>query len=171
MLNKHIKSTVAHFLQKYENDIQCDVWPLILKDVTSHINNTWHYTIRNTPFNVFMGRHNKVEYNCNATTLFADGCMPEDFLFSDGDESNNPFVMELGTDCDAPFLDSYPQTLFENDITSIADMENTESLTNKLAFEATEATIFKIYRAHLPKVHLMLAMKFCPTIPQVWRPS
>ena len=154
VLNKRIKSTLAHFLQKYENDIQCDVWPLILKDVTSHINNTWHYTIRNTPFNVFMGRHNKVEYNCNATTLFADGCMPEDFLFSDGDESNNPFVMELGTDCDAPFLNPYPQTLFENDLTGIADMENTGSLTNKLAFEATEATIFKNYRAHLPKVKL-----------------
>ena len=154
VLNKRIKSTLAHFLQKYENDIQCDVWPLILKDVTSHINNTWHYTIRNTPFNVFMGRHNKVEYNCNATTLFADGCMPEDFLFSDGDESNNPFVMELGTDYDAPFFNSYPQTLFENDITGIADMENMGSLTNKLAFEATEATIFKNHRAHLPKVKL-----------------
>ena len=101
-----------------------------------------------------MGRHNKFEYNCNATTLFADGCMPEDFLFSDGDESNNPFVMELGTDCDAPFLNPYPQTPFENDITGIADMENMGSLTTKLAFEATEATILKNYRAHLPKVKL-----------------
>ena len=50
--------------------------------------------------------------------------MPEDFLFSDGDESNNPFAMELGIDYDEPFLNPYPQTLFENDITSNADMEN-----------------------------------------------
>ena len=62
--------------------------------------------------------------------------------------------MELGTDCDAPFLNPYPQTLFENDITGIADMENTGSLTNKLAFEATEATIIKTYGAHLPKLKL-----------------
>ena len=41
-----------------------------------------------------------------------------------------------------------------SDINSIADMENTGSLTNKLAFEATESTIFKNYLAHLPKVKL-----------------
>ena len=58
-----------------------------------------------------MGQNNKVEYNCNATTLLMVACMPKDFLFNDGDESNNPFVMVLGTNCDAPFLKSYPQTL------------------------------------------------------------
>lgn len=56
VLNKRVKTTLAHFLQRYHQSIQCDVWPLILNEVASHINNTWHHTIRNTPINVFMGR-------------------------------------------------------------------------------------------------------------------
>ena len=42
--------------------------------------------------------------------------MPEDFLFSGDDESNNPFILKLGTNCDSSFLDPHPQALLHSDI-------------------------------------------------------
>ena len=159
VLNKRVKTTLSHFLQRYHQDVQRDIWPYILKEVSAHINNTWHHTIRNTPFNVLMGRQTKLQYNSDVNFLNVDGAyMAEDFLLSN--QCVNPFIVEIGISgsSDSDLITSEIENLLscdnQCDLNGIAKMENTRLLINKKAFEATESTIIKNRRAHLPKVKL-----------------
>ena len=168
VLNKRIKSTLSHFLQRYHQSIQHDIWPYILNDVSTHINYTWHQTIRNTPFNVLMGRHSRIDIAPGVNDLSEEcdeACMAEDFLIICDTQTTtvtDPFHVEISVgDIDMPLsvadAKSYNLTLpneyqLNCDLQSIAQLENTRSLINKNVFEATEATIRKNRRAHLPKI-------------------
>ena len=55
-LNKKVKSALRHRLLDFKPETMADVWPFLLPEISQVINNTWHATIKCTPFEVFFGR-------------------------------------------------------------------------------------------------------------------
>ena len=70
-----------------------------MNDVSSHINYTWHQTIRNTPYNVLMGIHSEIDIAPEGNDFSAqcdEACMAEDFLINcDSQTTTNPFHVEI----------------------------------------------------------------------------
>ena len=58
-LNKKVKSTLKHRLLDFRPEEQVNVWPFLLPEIRQNLNNTWHVTIKCTPFQVFFGRDSK----------------------------------------------------------------------------------------------------------------
>ena len=59
-LNKKVKSTLRHRLLDFKPEEMADVWPFLLPEISQVINNTWHATIKCTPFEVFFGRPSRL---------------------------------------------------------------------------------------------------------------
>ena len=59
ILNKKVKSTLKHRLLDSRPEEQVNVWPFLLPEIRQNLNNTWHVTLKCTPFQVFFGRDSK----------------------------------------------------------------------------------------------------------------
>ncbi len=154
-LNKRIKACLSHFLLRYGQEERAEVWPSILGDVAWFLNNTWHHTIRNTPFCVFMGR-SQMTIPCHSE--MGQGFMEEDFLLdSVSDSDDDPFTFctwkdysERASSAHIP-ISSNPDPDY---LLDFASLENGRMQIHQDAFEATEAMIQKNVRAHMKRVKL-----------------
>ena len=147
-LNKKVKSTLKFRLLDFPAEEQKDVWPFLLPEISQNLNNTWHVTLKCTPFQVFFGRDSRHFQDESGSCLTV---LPSDQFL----------LFMTSSDCSVKYNDDSPtdqavaheeqNTLADDMLAALYDTAQTRLQYYLRVRENTESKYYQNYLAYIKK--------------------